>query len=116
MERRLQQNMILEWRQMIITASHLTSNLTVCSKEYPGLLRKKHYSSALPAYCVGNTPITGGFPAQRSINVESAPCHDVFIEQRESIWIANYNEIGPYWDINSQKRVSVNIIKFDDTS
>ena len=59
-------------------ASQITSRTIVYPTVYSGADQRKHQSSASLAFvwgihrCVGNSPVTGEFPAQMASNAESA--------------------------------------------
>ena len=53
---------------------------TICSEAD----QRKHQSSALLAFCEGNSPVTGEFPAQSACNAENV-----------SIWWRHH--AAPYW-------------------
>ena len=55
---------------MSTIASQITSLAIVYSTVYSGTDERKHQSSASLA-CVGNSPLTGEFPAQRASNAEN---------------------------------------------
>ena len=61
-------------------ASKITSLTIVYSSIYSGADHRKHQSSASLAPCVGNSPVTGEFPAQRASNAENV-----------SIWWCHHN-------------------------
>ena len=52
-------------------ASEITSLTIVYSTVYSGAHQRKYQSSATLALCVGNSPVTGEFPAQRASNAEN---------------------------------------------
>ena len=52
-------------------ASQITSLTIVCSAVYSGADQRKHQSSASLAFCAGNSPGTGEFPAQMASNAEN---------------------------------------------
>ena len=56
---------------MSAKASQITSLRIVYSIVYSSADQRIHQSSALMDLCVGNSPVTGEFPAQRSINAEN---------------------------------------------
>ena len=53
-------------------ASQITSLTIVYSTVYSGVYQSKHQSPASLAICVGNSPVTGEFPAQMASNAENA--------------------------------------------
>ena len=61
----------LQWRRIIVMASQITGNSTVCSWACSRWQWRKHQSSALLALCERNPAGTGGFTAQRASNAES---------------------------------------------
>ena len=63
---------------MSAMASQITSLAIVYSTVYSGADQRKHQSSASLAF-VGNSPVTGEFPAQRASNVEIFPFDDVIM-------------------------------------
>ena len=56
---------------MSTIASQITSLTIVYSTIYSGEDQSKHQSSASLAFCVGNSPGTGEFPAQMASNAEN---------------------------------------------
>ena len=52
-------------------ASQITSLTIVYSTVYSGEDKKKHQSSTSLAFCAGNSPGTGEFPAQMASNTEN---------------------------------------------
>ena len=56
---------------MIAMASQITSLTIVYSTVYSGSDQRKHQSSTSLALCVGNSPVTGEFPAQMASNTEN---------------------------------------------
>ena len=52
-------------------ASQITILAIVYSTVYSGADQRNHQSSALLAFCAGNSPVTGEFPAQMASNVEN---------------------------------------------
>ena len=59
-------------------ASQITSLTIVYSTVYSGADQSKHQSSASLAFCVGNSPVTGEFPAQMASYAENVSiCHFV---------------------------------------
>ena len=52
-------------------ASQITSFTIVSSTVYSGADQRKHWSSASLAFVVGNSPMTGDFPAQKASNAEN---------------------------------------------
>ena len=60
----------LKWCHMRIIAFQTTRNLTACWIACSGWQQRKHQNSTLVALCVGNLPVTGGFPSQRANNEE----------------------------------------------
>ena len=52
-------------------ASQITSLTIVDSTVYSGADQRKHQISALLAICVGNSPVTGEFPAQMASKAEN---------------------------------------------
>ena len=62
----------LQWRH---NERHLASQITgvsiVCSSVGWGADQRKHQNYASLAVCVGNSPVTGEFPAQRASNAEN---------------------------------------------
>ena len=63
-------------------ASEITSLTIVYSTVYSGADQRKHQSSASLAF-VGNSPVTGEFPAQMASNAENV-----------SIWRRHHDKIG----------------------
>ena len=61
----------LHYTGVIMSAmvSQITSLTIVCSTVYTGTDQRKHQSSA--GLCVGNSPVTGEFPAQMASNAEN---------------------------------------------
>ena len=55
---------------MSAMASEITSPTIVYSTVHSGTDERKYQSSASLAFCVGNSPVTGEFPAQRTSNAE----------------------------------------------
>ena len=70
-------------------ASQITSLTIVYSNVYLDADQRKHQSSATLAFCAGNSPVTGEFPAQRASNAENVSIwwrhHDSFIIS-EVLW------------------------------
>ena len=60
-------------------ASQITSLTIVYSTVYSDADQRKHESSASLAFCVGNSPGTGEFPAQMASNAEMFPFDDVIM-------------------------------------
>ena len=60
-------------------ASQITGFSFVSSTVGPGADQIKHQCSASLAFCVGNSPVTGEFPAQRASNAENVPFYDVIM-------------------------------------
>ena len=56
---------------MSIKASQVTKILIVCSTVFQSDKKRSNLWSILLVLCEGNKPVTGGFPSQRAINVES---------------------------------------------
>ena len=52
-------------------ASQITSLMIAYSTVYPGSDQRKHQSSAPLAFCAGNLPVTGEFPAQMASYAEN---------------------------------------------
>ena len=67
-------------------ASQITSLTIIYSTVYSGADQRKHQISASLAFCVGNSPGTGEFPAQRASNAENVSIwwrhHDILIDIR----------------------------------
>ena len=60
-------------------ASQTTSLTIVYSTVYSGADQRKHHSSASLAFCAGNSPVPGEFPAQIASNAEMFPFDDVIM-------------------------------------
>ena len=66
---------------MDLSVSGLLCHSTVCSAACSGWHQRKYQSSASLAICVGNPPVTNGFPSQRPTTAESFSmvwCHRVW--------------------------------------
>ena len=61
----------IHWCHMSVMVSEINQNLTVCSTACPGQQQSNHQNSTLLALCMGNPPVTGGFPTQRAKNTQS---------------------------------------------
>ena len=57
----------LHWRHTGVWTSQITSQSTVYSTAYAGQHQRGHQNPTLPALCVGNPPVTGGFPHKGSV-------------------------------------------------
>ena len=55
---------------MSAMASEITGVSVVYSTVFSDAEKRKHQSSALLAFCAGNSPGTGEFPAQKASNAE----------------------------------------------
>ena len=65
-------------------AFQITSVTIVYSTVYSGEVKRKQQSSASVAFCAGNSPVTGEFPAQIASNAENVAIgrrhHDTMIQ------------------------------------
>ena len=66
--------------------SQITRLTIIYSTVYSGTDQRKHQSFTSLAFCAGNSPVTGEFPAQRASNAEMFPFDDVIIWR----WAINY--------------------------
>ena len=73
---------------MGVIASQITSLTIVFSTVYLNTDQRKHQSSASLAFCVGNSPEAGEFPAQVASN-----------EENVSIWWRHHVLIQARWDL-----------------
>ena len=76
---------------MDATASQITSLTIVYSTVYSGADQRKHHSSVSLAF-VGNSPVTGEFPAQMASNAENVSIwwrHHVVTGAQAGIYLAN---------------------------
>ena len=64
---------ILHYNDVLMNSmgSQITSLTIVYSAVYSGADQRKHQSSASLAFCAGNSPGTGEFPAQMASNAEN---------------------------------------------
>ena len=70
---------------MSTMASQITSLMIVYSTVYSGADQRNHQSSASMAFCAGNSPVSGEFPAQRASNPENV-----------SIWWRHHAGLPPH--------------------
>ena len=80
-------------------ASQITSLKIVYSTVYSGTDEIKHQSSASLAFCAGNSPVTGEFPAQNASNAENV-----------SIWW-RHHELMHWYNMTGNKKLMLPQIK-----
>ena len=81
-------------------ASQITSLTIVCSVVNSGTDQRKYQSSAWLAFCKGNSPVTGEFPAQSASNAENISIwwrHHAIMSTLSWLWITRNHCLIQLW-------------------
>ena len=80
-------------------ASQLTGISSVYSTVCSGAHKRKKTITVPRHYCEGNSPVTGGFPSQRTSNAENVPFDDVIISYNKICWSVRWSAPNIHPDV-----------------